>query len=69
MPVLLVVSSTGKMYIFLSAFAPENLVSRDDITRLLAVVIVVLLFEVTLVFSFERGQNQGNSGEISCPAD
>ena len=29
LPILLVVSRTGKMDIFLSAFAPENLVSRD----------------------------------------
>ena len=29
LPILLVVSSTGKMNISLSAFAPENLVSRD----------------------------------------
>ena len=29
MPILLVVSSIGKMNISLSAFAPENLVSRD----------------------------------------
>ena len=29
LPILLVVSSTGKINISLSAFAPENLVSRD----------------------------------------
>ena len=29
LPILLVVSCTGKINIFLSAFAPENLVSRD----------------------------------------
>ena len=29
LPILLVVSGTGKMNIFLSPFAPENLVSRD----------------------------------------
>ena len=29
LPILLVVSRTGKIYISLSAFAPENLVSRD----------------------------------------
>ena len=29
LPILLVVSSTGKTHISLSAFAPENLVSRD----------------------------------------
>ena len=29
LPILLVVSSTGKMNISLSSFAPENLVSRD----------------------------------------
>ena len=29
LPILLVVSWTGKLHISLSAFAPENLVSRD----------------------------------------
>ena len=33
LPILLVVSSTGKMNISLSAFAPENLVSRDGFAR------------------------------------
>ena len=33
LPILLVVSSTGKMQISLSPFAPDNLVSRDMFGR------------------------------------
>ena len=33
------------------------------------VAIVGSAFEVTHEFSLEQGQIQGNSGEISCPAD
>ena len=33
------------------------------------VAIVGAAFEVTHEFSLEQGQIQGNSGEISCPAD
>ena len=52
LPILLVVSRTGKMNISLSPFAPENLVSRDGFGSFVRVSLLISILRLNVVLTY-----------------
>ena len=52
LPILHVVSWTGKLYISLSAFAPENLVSRDGLGSPSRVSLLISILRLNLMLTY-----------------